>query len=479
MKVLALLLSLSLLVVTHELGHYFFARLFKVRVNRFYVFFNWKFSILKAKRFDGKWHFLFFNATTPDEWLEKEPDNTLWGLGWIPLGGYCDIAGMIDETKSENDLASEPQPWEYRTKPAWQRLCIISGGVLVNFLTALLLYTCIFAHWGYDELPMRNATLGYNYAQPLLDDGFRNGDIIYAIDGVEMTQIDKTAECLLLDNPKVVKVLRREKVADSVMVSDSVVSVVRRDTSYFVDIALGGSVIERLDKMNPEALMVLRNPFVVKDFIAGSAAKDAGMMIGDSVVRVAGADVECYSDIKPILDEHKGEEIMVGFYRQGILDSALVHLSSQGTMGVQLVEPKNNFEAIHIDYTFLQAIPAGIGHGVKELTSYVRSLKVLFTKDGAQNLGGFGTLGSLFPKQWDWYQFWWITALLAVILAFMNIIPIPGLDGGYVLFTLWEIITRRKPSDKFIGVANTIGMILLLMLLVVANGNDLLRIFNH
>ena len=167
MKVFALLLSLSLLVITHEFGHFLFARLFKTRVRRFYLFFNWKFSILKAKKFNGKWHFLFFNATTPEEWNEKnlkpeDQDNTLWGIGWIPLGGYCDIAGMIDETKGKDDLESEPQPWEYRSKKAWQRLCIISGGVLVNFISALLIYTCIFAHWGKDELPLRNVTLGYN-----------------------------------------------------------------------------------------------------------------------------------------------------------------------------------------------------------------------------------------------------------------------------------------------------------------------------
>ena len=192
MKVLALLLSLSLLVISHEFGHFLFARLFKTRVRRFYLFFNWKFSILKAKKFGGKWHFLFFNGKTPDSWDEKnlapeDQDNTLWGIGWIPLGGYCDIAGMIDETKGKDEMASEPQQWEYRMKKPWQRLCIISGGVLVNFISALLIYTCIFAHWGKDELPLRNAALGYDYHELLLAEGFQNGDIIYAIDGKEMT----------------------------------------------------------------------------------------------------------------------------------------------------------------------------------------------------------------------------------------------------------------------------------------------------
>ncbi len=409
--------------------------------------------------------------------MEKEPDNTLWGLGWIPLGGYCDIAGMIDETKKEGDLAAEPQSWEYRTKPAWQRLCIISGGVLGNFISALIIYTGIFAHWGKDELPMRNVTIGYNYAQPLLDDGFQNGDIIYAIDGEEMTDLDKTVETLLVSNPKVVKVLRHERlaVADS---SDTAIAAPARDTSYFVDIALGGSVIERLDKMKPEPLMSLRNPFVIKEFIVGSPAKAAGMQEGDSVVRVAQVDVVCYDDIKPLLVEHKGKEVTIGYYRNGVYDSTVVALSSQGLLGVQMVPPLENFESVHTDYNFFQAIPVGISYGVNELATYVRSLKVLFTKNGTQNLGGFGTLGGLFPQTWNWYQFWTITALLAIILAFMNIIPIPGLDGGYVLFTLWEIVTRRKPSDKFLSIANSIGMILLFALLIIANFNDVLRRIN-
>ena len=185
MRALIFLICLTLLVVTHELGHLFFAKLFHTRVSRFYVFFNWKFSIFKAKKFNGKWHFLFFNSITPDSWDEKnlrpeDQNNTLWGLGWIPLGGYCDIAGMIDETKGADDLESTPQPWEYRTKPGWQRLCIISGGVLVNFISALIIYAAIFSHWGTDELPLRNARLGYEYSQVMLDEGFQNGDIIYA-----------------------------------------------------------------------------------------------------------------------------------------------------------------------------------------------------------------------------------------------------------------------------------------------------------
>lgn len=460
MKILALLLSLSILVVTHELGHLGFAKLFHTRVRRFYMFFNWKFSILKAKKFDGKWHFLFFNAETPASWQEEnlreeDKDNTLWGIGWIPLGGYCDIAGMIDETKSADDLASEPQPWEYRSKPAWQRLCIITGGVLVNFISALVIYACIFAHWGSDELPLRNAKLGYEYHQILLDEGFQNGDIVYAVDGKEMYDFGELQQTLLLDNPKEVTVLR----ADSL-----------------VTLSLSGDLLDRVSAEQPKQIMSVRAPFVVKDFMAGSVAKTAGLLAGDSVVGVNGKPMAAFSEISAELTASAGDSVTVAFYRGAAYDSVTMLLPADGKMGVQLVSELGDlFEVNHIDYTVWQAIPAGISHGWKTMVTYVSSLKILFSKNGAQNLGGFGTLGSLFPKSWDWFQFWNITAFLALILAFMNVIPIPGLDGGHILFTLWEMVTRRKPSDKFLTYAQNVGMILLLALLVLANGNDLWR----
>lgn len=460
MKWLALILSLSLLVMTHELGHLGFAKLFHTRVRRFYIFFNWKFSILKAKKFGGKWHFLFFNSKTPDSWLEEnlapeDQDNTLWGIGWIPLGGYCDIAGMIDETSDESDLAKEPQPWEYRTKPAWQRLCIVSGGVLVNFVSALLLFSIIFAHWGQDELPLRNATLGYDYHQVMLDEGFQTGDIIYSIDGQEMYDFTEAGKVLLLNDPRCVSVMRGDSL---------------------VDITMSGHLLENVNRNHVKTLMRPRMPFVVSSFVGGSVAQRAGMQEGDSVVSINGVAMSAFSDISPALASHAGENVMIGFYRNGHLDSVNVHLGSDGKLGVQLVSDiAALFEVKHIDYTFWQAIPAGISHGWKTLVEYVSSLKVLFSPGGLQSLGGFGTLSSIFPDHWQWQAFWTVSALLALILAFMNIIPIPGLDGGHLLFTLWEIVTGRKPSDKFLAVAQNIGMILLLALMVLANGNDIWR----
>lgn len=461
MNWIALLLSLSLLVATHELGHLAFAKLFHTRVRRYYIFFNWKFSILKAKKFASKWHFLWFNATTPDSWDEKnlapeDQDNTLWGLGWIPLGGYCDIAGMIDETKDADDLEAEPQPWEYRTKPAWQRLCIISGGVLVNFVSALLIYGLLFAHWGKDELPLRSATLGYQYHQVLLDEGFQNGDIIYALDGKEYQELADVTKDLLLSSPNTATVLRNDSI---------------------VEIQLTQGLSDRISEQHVKQLISHRIPFVVKSFVAGSKAEEAGLQVGDSVVSVDGVPMSAFQDITVALYEHSGSDVMLGVYRNGMLDSVKVPVNDGGKLGVQVV---NDIAILfpgyrHVDYTLLQAIPAGISHGWETLTTYISSLKLLFAPGGAQNLGGFGSMASLFPNEWSWQAFWELTALLALILAFMNIIPIPGLDGGHILFTLWEIVTRRKPSDKFLTVAQNIGMWLLLALMILANGNDILR----
>ncbi|MBR1850650.1 MAG: RIP metalloprotease RseP [Bacteroidales bacterium] len=462
MKIFALLLSLSLLVFTHEMGHLGFAKLFHTRVRRFYLFFNPGFSIFKARKFGGKWHFLFFNANEPDEWKEEnlseaDRNNTLWGIGWLPLGGYCDIAGMIDETKGPDDLESTPQPWEYRSKPAWQRLCIVSGGVLVNFVTALIIYTGIFAHWGKDELPLRNASLGYAYHEMLKDEGFVDGDVIYAIDGNEVYDFVEAQQRLTLDNPRQVTVRR----GDSLLTLD-----------------LSGQLMQRIVELNSKDLVLMapRMPFVVKDYVTGSPAKRAGLLPGDSLVAIDGQPMPVATDIIAALGAAAGDSLTIGFVRQGQRHDVRMAIPSDGKIGVQLVTSLADlFEVHHIDYTILQAIPAGISYGWHTLTSYVSSLRVLFAPGGTQALGGFGTLGSLFPNEWDWHSFWSITAFLAVILAFMNVIPIPGLDGGHIVFTLWEIVTRRKPSERFLTVAQNVGMILLIALLVLANGNDLWR----
>ena len=463
MKVLMFLVSLTLLVVTHELGHLLFAKLFHTRVRRFYVFFNPKFSIFKAKKFNGKWHFLFFSKETPESWDEKnlrpeDQNNTLWGLGWVPLGGYCDIAGMIDETKTADDLESEPQPWEYRTKPRWQRLCIISGGVLVNFISALLIYAGVFAHWGTDELPLRNAKLGYEFNQILLDEGFQNGDIIYAFDGVEQYDYTVATQTLVLHTPKEVTVLR----------GDSLIT-----------FGLSKNLLSKIASENPKKIMTVRIPFVVKDFVPGSVGKYYGMQPGDSLVSICGIPTPAAMDFVTTLGDYAGDSVVVGLYRNGKYTEVRALLGSDGKLGIMAVDELGKlFEVNHVDYTIWQAVPAGIKYGWETLVTYITSMKVIFTKGGTKGLGGFISMGSLFPNTWDWHSFWNITALLAIVLAFMNIIPIPGLDGGYIVITLWEMITGREVNEKVLNVIQKIGLTLLLALLVLANGNDLLRLFN-
>ena len=456
MRILALLLSLSLLVLVHELGHFLFARLFKTRVTRFYLFFNYKFSILKAKRFNGKWHFKWFNATTPEEW-DQYPDNTLFGIGWIPLGGYCDIAGMIDETKDTKDMESIPQPWEYRSKKAWQRLLIISGGVLVNFIIAMILYIAVFFHWGEAKLPLQNATMGYDYAEILQENGFKNGDIVLAVDGKQTYELSDVVEYLFIDKAKSVTVLRNNI-----------------DTTFYLPDDFRENVLAVAN--DPEAdLFEVRFPFVIKDFVSGSVAEKAGMQIGDSIVSLNDTIAITAVDVMSRLPKYADSEVMVGFYRNGQFMTLPIQLDASAKIGAYLKMPTEIFETYIIEYGFFEAIPAGIGHGLETLGTYVKSLKLIFTKEGLSQLGGFGSISSLFPKEWNWEIFWNMTAFLSIILAFMNIIPIPGLDGGHVIFTLYEMITRRKPSDKFLEYAQTIGMLILFALLIFANGNDLFR----
>jgi regulator of sigma E protease len=328
--------------------------------------------------------------------------------------------------------------------------------VLVNFLSALLIYTCIFAHWGKDELPLRNATLGYEYHQILLDEGVQNGDIIYAVNGEEMYDYAVLQKRLLLEKTPELTI--------------------KRGDSLFT-MQLSDSFIDRVLQERPDALITnICSPFVVKDFVPGSMASRAGIEIGDSVVSINGEEMVTFSIISAALSEHAGDSITIGLFRNGDFKEVTMKVPSSGKIGVQLKTPLEVFPVEHKSYNILQAIPAGISHGWETLTTYVSSLKLLFTKNGAQSLGGFISIGSIFPEVWSWQAFWNITALLALILAFMNIIPIPGLDGGHILFTLWEIVTRRKPSDKFLNIAQNVGMALLLALLVLANGNDIWRL---
>lgn len=473
-KAAQLVVALVLLVTIHEFGHYIFARIFGVKVNRFYLFFNPWFSLL---RYDPKKGTLEIIASNDKDGTPKalatlkvgkehpdRPDgrptwrDTIYGLGWVPLGGYCDIAGMVDETKSADQLESEPQPWELRSKSAWKRLCVMAAGVVFNFILAIVIYIGIAFHWGDKVLPFEAMSEGMDFMPELQDAGFRNGDKLVSLDGKPLDATDYSLNWDLLQPGAKIGVERAGK-----------------DTVIVIKDDLLKKLVAKGDDFLP---MSVRFPVVVKAAMPGEPAAKAGLGEGDRIIKVAGDTTPTYTEFMPVLQAHKGETVEMLVRRADGVDSIYnVTLSDAGKVGIQMFLPDELFDITHKKYSLFASIPRGIEIGVDRLVSYVSSMKLVFTKEGAQSLGGFGTLGNLFPSTWDWYSFWQMTAFLSVILAFMNVLPIPALDGGYILFLLVEIVTRRKPSDKFLEIANTIGLFFLLLLLVYANGNDIYRYF--
>lgn len=485
-RALQLILSLSILVVLHEFGHFSFARLFRVRVDKFYMFFNPTISLIRAKKINGKWVVKFLSRNVPanerpkrdadgdilvdakgrqvmepiplseladDDW-RKYPDNTEWGIGWLPLGGYCKIAGMIDESMDALQMQQEPQSWEYRSRPVWQRLPIIIGGVLVNFILAMVIYAAVLFTWGKEYLPLENAKYGLEFSQTLLDHGFKNGDNIIAVDGQSMEQTSDVIEAILIDSKRNVTLLRDGNQLNITLPVDFNQKVLASEESNLVSI---------------------RYPFVIEDVNAGSPAAKANLQHGDSVVAVNGKNISIFQDVAAELSASKNKKIDISFYRGGKLLNSSIQLSDDGKMGVAMKSPFEYLTTKKIEYGFFESIPAGITVGWETLTSYVKQFKLIFSKEGAKQLGGFGSIGKMFPKIWDWQIFWSMTALLSIVLAFMNFLPIPALDGGHVIFLTYEMITGRKPNEKFMEYAQTAGMLLLFALLIFANGNDIFK----
>jgi len=451
MQVLALFAGLGLLVFVHELGHYLFARLFGTRVEKFYLFFNPGFSLVRMKKIEGRFQFSFLSPRAPEAWAEH-PDATEWGIGWLPLGGYCSIAGMVDETKSANDLASDPQPWEFRSKPAWQRFFIIFGGVLMNFITAVVIYIAIMFSWGKEYVPFENAKYGLMFSNAAQYAGFKNGDQIVSVDGVTMHTIQDFIKKLLLDNPKEVVVLRNNEWFTLHLKQDN------------------------WKKLLGDQFCTFNFPFVIEELEAGYPAAQAGLQKGDSLVGFDTLKIFLFSDFQEEFRNAKNKEVTLHYYRADSLLLTSLFVNENGRIGVKPCTNKY-LQTVTENFSFIESIPEGIKEGVNQLTFYVKQFKRVFTKEGASQLGGFITIGSIYPKEWDWERFWAMTAFLSVIFAFMNILPIPVLDGGYILFILIEMITRRKPGDKFISYANYAGLILLIMLMLYANGMDFLRLF--
>ena len=473
-QALQLILALSLLVVIHELGHFTFARIFKVRVEKFYMFFNPKFSLIRAKKFDGKWHvrFLAPNTTEDDEW-SKHPDNTEWGIGWVPFGGYCAIAGMVDETHKADEINQTPaQPWEFRAKNVWQRFCIIIGGILVNFVAALLIFGAVLFTWGKDTLPLRNYDNGLYFSEIMLNEGFQQHDKILTINAQVPEDLSDVVQWIILEGRRDVVVARG---------LDTVALTMSEDLgTRYLAIQNEFDRIERdkarADKSYQKARYTLLTyfvPFVIDSVMPNNAAYYGGLQRGDSVVSVAGVATLCSEQVTAELRQHPCDSVTIGFYRAGELMEARLFIGDQGKMGVFSKNVLAFTELEHTDYGFFESIGAGIQYGWDMLVMYVKQFRLVFTKEGAQSVGGFGAIGNMFPSVWNWFAFWHMTAFLSLILAFMNFLPIPALDGGYILFLVFEMITRKQPSDKFLEVANNIGFWLLIALLIFANGNDL------
>ncbi|GHV08225.1 zinc metalloprotease [Bacteroidia bacterium] len=432
-KVVQLILSLSILVIVHEFGHFILAKIFKVRVEKFYLFFNPWFSLYKFK---------------------PKNSETEYGVGWLPLGGYVKISGMIDESMDKEAMAQPPKPWEFRTKPAWQRLLIMVGGVVMNFILSFFIYAMIVFAWGKEYLPIQNAKMGYTYNELTQKAGFRNGDIPLTADGVSLERLDGKTLYALVD-AKEVTVLRDGEV---------------------VTIQLPADFDKILFEEEPN--FELRYPFVVQDVTGSSPAKTAGLQAGDSIVGANGNLTMAASEIQKALADNKSKAITLDVYRSAQLLSVAITPNESGKIGVALKSPYKLYETVRIKYNFFSSFPAGISIGIETISNYLGQFKYLFSKDGAKGLGGFGAIGNLFPPIWSWPDFWSMTAFLSIMLGIMNILPIPALDGGHVLFLIYEVVSRRKPNEKFMEYAQMAGMALLLLLLVYANGNDLFRFLN-
>ena len=434
-KIIQVLMSLSLLVAIHEFGHYIVARIFKIRVEKFYIFFDPWFSLFKWKR-----------------------GETEYGIGWVPLGGYVKIAGMIDESMDLEQMKAPVQPYEFRAKPAWQRLMVMLAGVTMNVLLAMMIYTGVRYVYGESYLRNEDAKWGYTFSEAGERLGFRDGDKVISVDGEVLDGVNDLRNKLLLTEGGREVVVNRGGEQVSINISFDDLLQMRRNREY-------------------ETLYELRFPFII-DSVASESALAAGLKSGDEIVAFNGVEgVDAVQIVTELLPQIKGDTVALKVNRAGSEVELRVPVNAEGKMGVvfrgDLIKPHTR------EYGFFEAIPAGVKMAGQTIANYWEQLKLIFTPKTKmyEELGGFIAIGNIFPSEFDWLHFWTMTAFLSIMLAVLNVMPIPGLDGGHALFTLWEMITGRKPSEKFLEIMQYIGLMILLALLVYANGNDIYRLF--
>lgn len=430
-KTLQLLLSLSILIVLHELGHFIPAKLFKTRVEKFFLFFDVKFALFK-----------------------KKIGETVYGIGWLPLGGYVKISGMIDESMDKDQMAGPPQPWEFRSKPAWQRLIIMIGGVTVNLILGFLIYMMVLFVWGQEQLKPEDMPNGFAVAKEMKQFGFKDGDKIISVNDKELDNALRFNSYLLVRDVSNVKVEHQDGTQEVLRLPDTI-----------------GNYIFHKGLM---PAFQLRTDAILDTIIEDSQAEKAGLIKGDKILKVDGKSITYFDEIGNQLIDKPNYQTQLVIERNNKIDSISVTTDEDGKLGVYsyanaLVTPKER------QFGLGEAVWEGFAYGYWTLHDYVVQFKYIFTKKGATEVGGFGTIAKMFPPVWDWQAFWMSTALISIILAFMNILPIPALDGGHVMFLLYEMITGRKPSDKFLEYAQMVGFFLLIALLLFANGNDVYR----
>ena len=437
-KILQLILSLSILVVVHEFGHFIAAKVFKTRVEKFYLFFNPWFSIFK------------FNYK-----------GTEYGMGWLPLGGYVKISGMIDESMDKEQMKKPPEPWEFRSKPAWQRLIIMLGGVIMNVILAIVIYIGILTYYGEEYLPTSEVNkYGISADSLAREMGFRNGDKVISLDGEYVEDFQKIPMNMILNEAKSAQVIRNGEEVNVVFPEGSLNKLVKHKSPLFLSVRL---------------------PFIAQSFTKESVAKEAGMEVGDTIIGINGAEKRYFGEFREEIQLHKNEVVTINIKRGLDTLNLEMQLGDDGFLGVFRKIDLNEFFALHKKtYNVVEAIPAGFNRTWAGIGNYLKQLKLLFSPEvkAYESVGGFIMIGSIFPSEWIWQSFWKLTAFLSIMLAIINILPIPALDGGHVLFLMYEIIARRKPSDKFLEYAQIVGMVILFSLLILANGNDIIKLFN-
>lgn len=429
-----LILSLSILVILHELGHFIPAKLFKTRVEKFYLFFDPWFSLFKFKKGD-----------------------TEYGIGWLPLGGYVKISGMIDESMDKEQMKQPPQPWEFRSKPAWQRLIIMIGGVTVNVILGIAIYAMVLFVWGTEYIPTNQLTYGIYADSVATEMGLKSGDKILALDGQEVEKFSDIPLKILLEDAQTIRINRNGNTEEVAIPKNTVANMIKRQDAF----------------MEPALIAE------VATVSSGSHAEKAGIQVGDRLISIDGQPTPFFQDVVKELKARKSQSVEVEVIRSNETLQLSAEVSEEGTLGFSVTPIDEQITFATEQYSFIESIPAGVNKAYSSFDNYIKQIKLIFKPEteAYKSLGGFITIGKAFSPTWDWQRFWSFTAFLSIILAIMNILPIPALDGGHVMFLIYEIITRRKPSEKVMEYAQVVGIVILLALMLLANGNDLLRLF--